>query len=134
MSLCFIHFSIKVNKCSGIYNDINDPYAKFCAPDEQNINVKVFNLMSCANQARHIEWHETCKYKCRLDPSVCNNKQRWNEDKCRSECKEFHDKEMCDKGIIWNRSDCNCKCDKSCYAGECLYHKNCKCRRKIVRN
>ena len=30
---------------------------------------------------RHIEWHETCKCKCILDPSVCNNKQRWNENK-----------------------------------------------------
>ena len=32
--------------------------------------------------------HETCKCKCRLDASVCNNKQRWNTDKCRCECKE----------------------------------------------
>ena len=23
-----------------------------------------------------MEWHETCKCKCRLDESVCNNKQR----------------------------------------------------------
>ena len=23
-----------------------------------------------------------CKCKCRLDVSVCNNKQRWNDDKC----------------------------------------------------
>ena len=28
------------------------------------------------NETRHIEWHETCKCKCRLDTSVCNNKQR----------------------------------------------------------
>ena len=30
--------------------------------------------------------------KCRLDTSVCNDKQRWNEDKCRSTCKEWIDK------------------------------------------
>ena len=42
--------------------------------------------MSRTNETRHIEWHE-CKCKCRLDGSVCNNKQRWNEDKCRYECK-----------------------------------------------
>ena len=35
--------------------------------------------MSKANETRHIEWHETCKCKCRLDSSVCNSKQRWNE-------------------------------------------------------
>ena len=28
-------------------------------------------------------WHKTCKYKYRLHASVCNNKQWWNEDKCR---------------------------------------------------
>ena len=42
----FYPFSIKVNKCSGSCNNINDPYAKFCVPDVvKNINVKVFNLM-----------------------------------------------------------------------------------------
>ena len=36
----------------------------------------------------------------RLDASVCNNKQRWNEGKCRCECKELIDKGICDKGFI----------------------------------
>ena len=39
-------------------------------------NVKVFNLMKRTIERRHIKWHETCKCKCRLDASVCNNKQR----------------------------------------------------------
>ena len=84
----FYPYSIKINKCKGSYNTINDAYAKLCVPDTiNNINVRVFNLMSRTNEARHIEWHKTCKCKCRLDESVCNNKQRWNEDKCRCECK-----------------------------------------------
>ena len=71
----FYPFSIKVNKCSGSCNNINDPYVKLCVPDVvKNINVKVFNLMSWSNQTKHIEWHKTCKCKCRLDASVCNNK------------------------------------------------------------
>ena len=77
-------FSIKVNKSSGSCNNINNSYAKWCVPDTiKNINVKVVNLMSFNDQTKHIEWHEMCKCKCRLDASVCNNKQRWNEDKCR---------------------------------------------------
>ena len=49
--------SIKVNKCSGSCNNINNPYAKFCVPDVvKNINVKVFNLMSWSNQTKHVEW------------------------------------------------------------------------------
>ena len=42
-----------------------------------NLNVRPFNLdhlMSRTNETRHIEWHETCKCKCSLDGSVCNNK------------------------------------------------------------
>ena len=34
--------------------------------------------MSRTNETRHINWHKTCKCKCRLDASICNNKQRWN--------------------------------------------------------
>ena len=106
----FYPFSIKVSKCSWSSNSINDPYATLCAPDVvKNINVKLFNLMSWSNQTKHIEWHESCKCKCRLDANVCKNKQRWNEDKCRCECREeLGDKESCDKRFIWNPSNCNC--------------------------
>ena len=89
--------------------------------------------MSFSNQTKLIEWHETCKYKCRLGSSVCNNKQKWSENKCRCECREeLSDKEKCDKGFIWNLSNFNCECDKSCDVGEYLDYKNCKCRRKII--
>ena len=90
--------------------------------------------MSRTNERRHAEWHDTCKCKCRLDASICNNKQRWNDDKCRCECKELIDKGACDKGFIWNPSNCDCKCDKSCDIGEYLDYKNCKCRKKLVAN
>ena len=70
--------------------------------------------MSRTNETRHIEWHETCKCKCRLDVSVCNNKQCWSNDKCRCECKELIDKEICDSRFIWNPSNSDYECDKSC--------------------
>ena len=132
MSL-FYPYSIRINKFKGSCSTINDTYAKLCVPDTiKNINVKVFNLISRTNETRHIEWHKTCKCKCRLDASVCNNNQRWNKDKCRCECKELIDKEMCDKGFIWNPSNCECECDKSCDVGEYLGYKNCKCRNKLA--
>ena len=38
----FYPFSIKVKKCGGSGNGINDPYAKLCVPDIiKKINVKV---------------------------------------------------------------------------------------------
>ena len=48
------------------------------------------------------------------------------------ECKELIDKGICGKGFIWNHSNCECECDKSCNIGEYLDYENCKCRKKIV--
>ena len=103
----FYPFSIKVNKCNGNCNNINDPYARICVPDTvKDLNVKVFNLMSRTNETRHIKWHETCKCKCTLYASVSNNKQSWNDDKCQCECKELIYKGVCDRGYAWNPSNC----------------------------
>ena len=125
----FYPFSIKVKKCSGSCNGISDPYPKLCVPNIiKNINFNVFNLMSRINETRHIIWHETYKCICRLSASVCNSRQRWNEDKCRCECKESVDKGICDKGS----TSCECECDKSCGIRECFDFKNCVCRNSIV--
>ena len=93
-----------------------------CVPDVvKNMNVKVCNLMSRTNETRHINWHETCKCKCRLDAKVGNDKQRWNNDKCR-----------CDEGFICNPRNCEWECDKSCDVGEYLDYANCKCRKRLI--
>ena len=97
----FYPYSIKINKCKGSCNTINDPYAKICVPNKIKItNVKVFNLMSRTNETRQIKWHETCKCRCRLGASICNNKQRWNHHKCRCECKELLIKECVIKDLF----------------------------------
>ena len=130
MNLYFILLVLKTIKCSGSCNDINDPNAKLCVPDVvKYMKVKVFNLMSRTNETSHIKWHETCKFKDRLDD---NSKQRWNNDKCRCECKKLINKEICDNGFIWNPSNCECECDKSCDVGEYLDHANCKCRKRLI--
>ena len=72
------------------------------------------------------------KCECRLDAIICNDKQRWNKNKCRCECKELIDKGICDNGFIRNPSNCECECDKNCDIGEYSDYKNCKCRKKLV--
>ena len=97
----FYPFNIKTSKFSGSCNNFNNPSAKICVPNvTKDFNVKVFNLMTRTNETRHIKWHETCMCKCILDSSVCYSKQRWNNDKCKCECKESVDKGICDKGYI----------------------------------
>ena len=50
------------------------------------------------------------------------NKQHWNDDKCRCECKELIELDVCDKGFIWNPSN-----------GEYVDHKNCKCKKGLLK-
>ena len=88
--------------------------------------------MSRNNEKRHVLMHGTCTFKCKLDASVCNYKQRWNNNKCRYECKELIDKSRCDEGFTWNPSICECTCDKSYDAREHLDFENCKYRKELV--
>ena len=126
----FYSFSIKINKCSGSCNNINNPYAKVCVSDViKDLNVKVFNLMSRINETRFIKWHEKCKCECGLNAIICNNKQQWNKNKCTCECKKLIDTGICDKGFIWNPGNCECECDKNCNIGEYLDYENCKFRK-----
>ena len=43
-----------------------------------------------------------------------------------------NDKGVCDKGFIWNPSNCECEFDKSCNIGEYLDYSDCKCKKKLV--
>ena len=50
----FYPYSIKVNKCSGSCNNINDPHGKLFVPNfVNNINIKVVNVISITNETRH---------------------------------------------------------------------------------
>ena len=61
----------------------------------------MFDLIFQQNRKEQIISHESCKCVCRLDPTVCNKKQKWNEDKCRCEC--LVNKE-CENGFVWDIS------------------------------
>ena len=46
----FFPLTIKISKCSGSCNNINDPYAKLCVPGVvENLNIKILILMSRTN-------------------------------------------------------------------------------------
>ena len=76
-------YKIKVDKCVGSCKDVENPYFKVCLPDVKNISVKSFDLISRKNVLRNVSFHKSCKCGCLLDEKVCNNKQKWNKNKCR---------------------------------------------------
>ena len=85
----FYPYNVLVNKCSESCNTINNPVAKLCVPSiVKGVNMQFYNFLMRLNETRSVLWHESCKCVCKLNSSVCNNKQIWNSDTCRCDCNE----------------------------------------------
>ena len=46
----------------------------------------MFDLMILENTTKQVEFYKSCKCACKINSSVCSEKQRFNENKCRHEC------------------------------------------------
>ena len=85
----FYPCNVLVNKCSGSCDMLDDAMARLCVPNIiKNVNMKVYNFLMRLNETRNVLWHESCKCVCRLNLSVCSNKQIWNSDTGRCDCNE----------------------------------------------
>ena len=130
----FYPYNVLVNKCSGSCNTLDNPMTKMCVPNViKRVNMQVYNFLIRLNETRNVLWHESCKCMCKLNSSVCNNKQIWNSDTCRWDCNEdFAVIINCTKEHIWNPSTCECQGDVWCKPGQYLDHKNCVCKKKLI--
>ena len=130
----FYPYNELVNKCSGSCNTLDNPMTILCVPNViKRVNMQVYNFLMMLNETRNVLWHESCKYVCKLNSSVCNNKQIWNDDTCRCDCNEdFIGIINCTKGYTRNPSTCECQCDTWCKAGQYLDHKNCIFKNKLI--
>ena len=130
----FYPYNVLVNKCSGSCNTLDNPMTKLCVPNViKRVNMQVYHFLIRLNETRNVLWHENCKCVCKLNSSVCNSKQIWNDDTCRCDCNEdFAGIISCAKGYMWNPSTCKCQCDKWCKSGQYLDHKNCVCKNKLI--
>ena len=104
----FYPYNVLVNKCSGSCNTFDNPMAKLCVSNViKRVNMQVYNFLMRLNETRNVLWHESCKSVCKLNSSVCNNKQIRNDDTCRFDCNEdFAGIINCTKGYMWNPSTC----------------------------
>ena len=55
---------------------------------------------------RNVSFHKSCKRDCLLDKKVCNNKQKWNKEKCRCECLKIKER---DNNYFLNVVNCRCE-------------------------
>ena len=77
-------YEISVIKCVGSCNNKTNPHSRVCIPDvAKYVTVKMSDLMNLENKTKQVEFHESCKCVCRINSSVCSEKQRFNENKCR---------------------------------------------------
>ena len=118
----FYPYTMLVNKCSGSCNTLDNPMTKLRVPNViKRVNMQVYNFLMMLNETRNVLWHERCKWVCKSNSSVCNNKQIWNGDTCRCNCNEdFAGVLGCDKGYTWNPSTCACECDMWCKPAQYL--------------
>ena len=130
----FYLYNVLVNKCSRSCNTFNNPMAKLCIPGiNKRVNMQVYNFLMMLNETRNVLWHESCKCTCKLNSSICNNRQIWNSDTYRCDCNEdFAGIINCTKGYMWHPSTCACESDIWCKPRKYLDHKNCVCKNKLI--
>ena len=74
-------FSDKVDRCVGSCNYLNRLSNKVSVLNKtKDLNIYAFNMISS-------------KCKCKFVKGKCNSSQKWNNDKCRWNCKKHH---ICD--------------------------------------
>ena len=76
-------FSVKLGRCVGSCNTLNDLSNKICVPNKtEDLNLSVFNMTMGINESKLLTKHRSCECKSRFDGRKCNSDQWWNNDKC----------------------------------------------------
>ena len=83
-------FAVKLNRCVGSCNTLNDLSNKVCAPNKpEDLNLSVFNMITGINKSKTLTKHISCECKCKFDGTKYNSNQWRNNYKCWCECKSI---------------------------------------------
>ena len=75
-------FAFKLDRCVGCCNTINDLSYKVCIGNKkEDLNLLVFNMITGINESKTLTKHMSCKFKCKLDGTICDSNQWWNNEK-----------------------------------------------------
>ena len=76
-------FPYKLDRCLKSCNTLNDLSNKLCVPNKtENLNLRVFNMITEINKSQTLPKHVSCKYKCKFNGRKCNSNQKSNNRKC----------------------------------------------------
>ena len=88
-------FVVKLDRCVGSCNTLNDLSKKVCVPNDMITRIK---------ESKTLAKHISCECKWRFDGRKYYSDHWWNNNKCRCECKNRH---VCEKDYICNPSTCS---------------------------
>ena len=61
-------FAVKLDRCVGNCNNINDLSNKVCIPNKtEDLNLSVFNMITGINESKTLTKHISCECKCKFD-------------------------------------------------------------------
>ena len=76
-------FAIKIYRCVGSCNTLNDLSNKVCVPNRtEHLNLSIFDMITGENKSKTLTKDISCECKCRFDGRKYNLDQWWNNDKC----------------------------------------------------
>ena len=63
---------------------------KICVRNKtKDVNVKVFNMITNRNEAKTLVKLISCNCKCEFNSTTCNSDQKWNNETCQCECRNY---------------------------------------------
>ena len=74
---------VKLDRCFGSCNALNDLSNKVCVPNKTaDLNLNVFNMITGINESKTLTKHMSWKCKCKFDGKKCDSNPSWNNNKC----------------------------------------------------
>ena len=87
----YYRYAVKLDRCVGRFNALNDLSNKVCVSNKtENLNIHVLNMITGKNESKILTKDISCECKCEFNGRKSNSNQKWNNDKCRCECKKHH--------------------------------------------
>ena len=89
--LHYYPFTVKLDRSVESHSTLNDLSNKVCVPNKTEVlNLRMFNIITDINKSKILTKHISCECKYKFDGRKCNSNQKWNNDKCRFECKKHN--------------------------------------------
>ena len=88
--LCYYPCVINLDRCVGscdIHTDLSNNV--FVPNETEDLNISIFNMITGINLSKTLAKHRSCEYKCEFGDRKYGSNQKWNNDKCWCECKNW---------------------------------------------